>query len=307
MRYHVTHITDYIYDAPASLCHNMMVQFPKDLPGLQKVESGTYRIDPMPSFQEEHVDFFENKTLYFSIEYAHRKLTVRSESTVDVQVPEWMAVDPASTPTWEQVLSWLKSTDAMNDIRQFYLESDYVYFIDGVQEYTLESFTPGRPIMEAMLELNSRIHKDFKFTPGFTDISTPLEEVFKSRKGVCQDFAHFSLACLRSIGLAARYVSGYIETLPPPGKPKLVGADASHAWIALCIPGLDWVEFDATNNLLVSDKHVRVAVGRDFADITPLKGIIYSMGQQTMKVSVDVRNLGESEKVNGSDMARPAK
>jgi transglutaminase-like putative cysteine protease len=155
----------------------------------------------------------------------------------------------------------------------------------------LQSFTPNRPIMEAMLELNTRIFNDFAFTPGFTDISTPLTKVFESRKGVCQDFAHFSLACLRSIGLAARYVSGYIETLPPPGKPKMVGADASHAWIAMYIPGLDWVEFDATNNLLVDDKHIRIAVGRDFADVTPMKGIVYSVGKQNMKVSVDVRRL----------------
>ena len=202
-----------------------------------------------------------------------------------------MGVDPASTSPWEEVVKWLRTTDALNDIRQFYLESKHVHFVEGIKAYTLQSFTPGRPIMEAMMELNSRIFHDFSFTPGFTDISTPLEKVFETKKGVCQDFAHFALACLRSINLAARYVSGYIETLPPPGKPKLVGADASHAWIALYIPELEWVEFDATNNLLVDDKHVRVAVGRDFADITPLKGIVYSVGKQTMKVSVDVRNL----------------
>jgi transglutaminase-like putative cysteine protease len=147
--------------------------------------------------------------------------------------------------------------------------------------------------MEAMIELNTRIFNDFKFTPGFTDISTPLEHVFEHRKGVCQDFAHFGLSCVRSIGLAARYMSGYIETLPPPGKPKMVGADASHAWMALFIPELDWVEFDATNNLLVSDQHLRVAVGRDFADVTPLKGIVYSSGEQKMNVSVDVRKVDE--------------
>jgi transglutaminase-like putative cysteine protease len=292
MRYRVNHITDYLYDAPASLCHNIMFQIPHDFP-FQKVINHEYSIYPKPSYEVIRSDFYENKYLYFSIEHSHKKLTVVSESKLELSEPGWVSTDPSSTSPWEEVVSWLSSTEAQNDIRQFYLESEHVQLADGIREYTLESFTPGRPIMEAMLELNSRIFNDFKFTPGFTDISTPVEEVFQHKKGVCQDFAHFSLACLRSIGLAARYMSGYIETLPPPGKPKLVGADASHAWIALYIPGLDWVEFDATNNLLVSDKHLRVAVGRDFADVTPLKGIVYSSGKQKMRVSVDVRNLDE--------------
>jgi len=290
MKYHVNHITDYIYDSPASLCHNIMFQIPHDF-SFQKVLHYGYSIYPSPSFETLRTDFFDNKYLYFSIERTHKKLTVVSESQLELTEPAWMKTNPADTQPWELVVNWLKSTEAMNDIRQFYLESDHVKFIEGVREYALESFKPGRPIMEAMLELNSRIFKDFKFTPGFTDISTPLDKVFEYKKGVCQDFAHFALACVRSVGLAARYMSGYIETLPPPGKPKLIGADASHAWIALYIPGLDWVEFDATNNLLVSDKHLRVAVGRDFADITPLKGIVYSAGSQKMRVSVDVRNL----------------
>ncbi|WP_258104357.1 transglutaminase family protein [Marinoscillum sp. MHG1-6] len=290
MNYHVNHITDYIYQSPASLCHNVMFQVPTDLP-FQRVREFSYSIFPDPSFEVVRSDFFENKYIYFSIERTHKKLTVIAESTLELLRPNWMDVDPVSTSPWEEVVEWLKSTDAMNDIRQFYLESDHVKFVEGIREYALQSFTPGRPIMEAMLNLNNRIFNDFKFTPGFTDISTPIEEVFEHKKGVCQDFAHFSLACVRSIGLAARYMSGYIETLPPPGKPKLIGADASHAWTAIYIPGLEWVEFDATNNLLVSDKHLRVAVGRDFADVTPLKGIVYSSGEQKMKVSVDVRNL----------------
>ncbi|MFT5640375.1 MAG: transglutaminase-like putative cysteine protease [Cyclobacteriaceae bacterium] len=292
MTYQVTHITDYIYDNPAKLCHNIMFQIPHDF-SFQKVEHYTYNIYPQPNFKIQRHDFFDNKYLYFSIERPHKKLTVVSESKITLSKPKWVDVDPASTPPWEEVAAWLRTTEALNDIRQFYLESGHVKIIDGVKAYTLESFTPDRPIMEAMIELNTRIFNDFKFTPGFTDISTPLEHVFEHRKGVCQDFAHFGLSCVRSIGLAARYMSGYIETLPPPGKPKMVGADASHAWMALFIPELDWVEFDATNNLLVSDQHLRVAVGRDFADVTPLKGIVYSSGEQKMNVSVDVRKVDE--------------
>jgi transglutaminase-like putative cysteine protease len=290
MKYKVTHITDYIYEFPATLCHNLMFQIPPEL-SFQKVVEYSCEINPRPSSKLERVDFFGNKYLYFSVERPHKNLTVQSKSVVKLLTPEWISIEPDSTMVWEKVVDLLHSNKTSTDIRQYYLESNHVQYVDGIKEYTLKSFTPGRPIMEAMLDLNTRIFEDFAFTPGFTDISTPLEQVFKHKKGVCQDFAHFSLACLRAIGLSARYVSGYLETLPPPGKPKLVGADASHAWIAVYIPGHDWVEFDATNNLLVNDKHVRVAVGRDFADVTPLKGIVYSGSEQEMKVSVDVRSL----------------
>ena len=292
MKYHITHITDYIYQAPSSLCHNIMVQSPRDLP-FQQVAYHERIIEPFPQCLHVFKDFFENVKVFFSIEKTHSKLTVTSKSIVNISKPAWVKANPKETPAWETVRDWLRTNEAMNDIRQFYLPSKHVDFPEGIEAYALQSFLPGRPIMEAMLDLNHRINQDFTFTPGFTDISTPVSKVFLNKKGVCQDYAHFSLACLRSIGLAARYVSGYLETLPPPGKPKMVGADASHAWIALYIPGLDWVEFDATNDLLVDDQHVRVAVGHDFADVTPLKGIIYSAGNQTMKVSVDVRRPEE--------------
>lgn len=291
MHYKVSHITKYDYQTPTALCHNIVVQVPSTLP-FQQVRAYNYTIFPEPSYLAQRKDFFENEFLYFSVQKTHQKLLVESKSEVVIDLPVWSAIDPETTQPWEEVVAWLQTTEAMNDIRQFYLESTYVRFIAGVREYALQSFGPGRPIMAAMLDLNRRINRDFKFTPGFTDISTPLDEVFKHKKGVCQDFAHFSLACVRSLGLASRYVSGYIETLPPPGKPKLVGADASHAWNALYIPDIGWVEFDATNNLLVKDRHIRVAVGRDFGDVVPLKGIVYSNGKQKMTVTVDVSKIG---------------
>lgn len=250
-----------------------------------------YNIHPEPHFLATREDFFRNKFVYFSIEEFHKNLSVEIKSEVEVIEPVWINTVPKNTMAWEDVAIWLRSSSASNDIKQFYLESDHVGFIPGVQDYALESFTPGRPIMEAMLHLNTRIFNDFDFTPGFTDISTKLEDVFLHRKGVCQDFAHFSLACLRSIGLSARYVSGYIETLPPPGKAKLFGSDASHAWIALYIPEVGWAEFDATNNILVNTMHIRTAVGRDFADVAPLKGIVYSGAGQRMFVNVDVSRM----------------
>ena len=200
MIYRVTHITDYIYEAPASLCHNIMVQVPRDL-DFQQVRYFEYQINPQPSYTVDREDFFENKNVYFSIEKTHKKLTVTAKSEIVLTTPAWQHIDPKTTPSWEEVAKWLKSTEALNDIRQYYLESKHVDFVPGIREYALKSFTPNRPIMEAMLELNERIFNDFKFTPGFTDISTPLSKVFESKKGVCQDFAHFSLACLRSLGL----------------------------------------------------------------------------------------------------------
>lgn len=296
MKYHVTHITRYIYDFPASLCHNIIFQSPAAHP-FQKLISFHCDIQPEPTTLMRRKDFFENEFIYFSLQTTHQKLVVSSQSVVELSIPNWTATNPSDTPPWEKVVEKLHTTEVMNDIRQFYLDSPFVPTLSEIKEYALESFFPGRPIMDAILDLNHRINQDFEFKPGFTDISTPLRKVFEEKKGVCQDFAHFQLACLRSIGLAAKYVSGYIETVPPPGKPKLVGADASHAWIAAYIPDVGWVEFDATNDLLVNNMHVRVATGRDFGDLVPMKGIVYSGGGQTMDVSVDVRQMDAEEEL----------
>ncbi len=162
----------------------------------------------------------------------------------------------------------------------------------AILDYTLASFTPNRPIVESCDDLMNRIFNDFTFDPSFSTINTPVSHVFEHKRGVCQDYAHLTLTCLRSIGLAARYVSGYIETIPPPGQEKLTGADATHAWVALFVPGSGWIDYDPTNNLKPYDQHVTLAVGRDFADITPLKGIMFGGGNQVLDVSVDM-NRGQ--------------
>jgi len=290
MIYKVKHTTRYRYQSLVSLCHNIAFKFPADN-DFQKIEAYEYKIIPEPNFKIERRDFFENKYLYFSVQKSHSELVVESNSKVITYKPPWLEADPSQTPAWEDVVNGLKSVDTLNDIRQFYLESSLVKFFSDIRKYALESFTPRRPIMEAMLDLNARIFHDFTYTPGFTEVSTPLEEVFEYKKGVCQDFAHFGLSCVRSLGLSAMYVSGYIETIPPKGKPKLVGSDASHAWMSLYIPRLGWVGFDATNNLLVGEQHIRVAVGSDFLDVVPLKGIVYSGGGHEMLVTVDVERV----------------
>jgi transglutaminase-like putative cysteine protease len=174
------------------------------------------------------------------------------------------------------------------DARQYVPETTITSYDAAVTSYALASFTNNRPVVEALHHLTTRIFTDFQFKPGFTTIATPVSELMTQKKGVCQDFAHVAIACVRSIGLPARYVSGYIETIPPKGKPKLQGSDASHAWISVYIPEMGWCEFDPTNNLIPSDKHIITAYGRDYADVAPLKGIIFSSGDHKVAVEVDV-------------------
>ncbi|NND05471.1 MAG: transglutaminase family protein, partial [Saprospiraceae bacterium] len=268
MNYRVLHKTEYTYQHPATLCHNIICQGPSNNP-FQKVKVFKCSISPEPFMRQARIDFFDNSLTYFSIEQTHTHLNVEVESEVQLEEPPWISKRANESMPWEEVRAHLHTTAAKNDTRQFYLASPHVSFHSQITQYARKSFTSGRPIMDATMELCSRIFADFSFTPGFTEISTPVDSVFDHRKGVCQDFAHLALSCLRSLGLAARYVSGYIETVPPPGKEKLVGSDASHAWIAVFVPKLGWVEYDATNNLLVNDQHIRAAYGRDFSDVVP--------------------------------------
>ncbi len=175
---------------------------------------------------------------------------------------------------------------------EFTFDSPHIRKSDELADYAEPSFPRNRPLLQSVLELNSRIHADFKYVPESTTISTTLPEVMKLRRGVCQDFAHLMIGCLRSLGLSARYVSGYLRTLPPPGKPRLVGADASHAWVAVYFPGVGWVDFDPTNDKIPSTEHITLAWGRDYGDVSPIRGSLLGGGGQTVRVSVDVEEIG---------------
>jgi len=177
------------------------------------------------------------------------------------------------------------------DAKQYVLDSPMVTTTQELADYARASFLPGRPLVDVVSDLMQRIYTDFTYDPAFTTIATPLSTVLAHRRGVCQDFAHLAIGCLRSFGLSARYISGYVETLPEPGKPRLIGADASHAWFAVYLPGVGWLDFDPTNNKLPYDQHITLAWGRDYADVTPLKGIAFGGGQHTLSVSVDVLRL----------------
>jgi transglutaminase-like putative cysteine protease len=247
----------------------------------------------LPTYTNEWSDIFGNRQASFSIEKPHNELIVTAISEVDI-VTAGSLLDAAFPTSWEQAVEHLKtSTDPETiETRMFVLESEFIEFSDDIKKYSMVSFSEGRPLLEAVEDLMHRIYKEFKYDPGFSSIATPLEEVLKHRKGVCQDFAHLAIACLRMQGLAARYISGYLETVPPEGKARLVGADASHAWFSVFVPHLGWVDFDPTNAKIPDEQHITAAWGRDYADVAPLKGVIFGGGAKNkLEVSVDVERI----------------
>lgn len=286
-RYTITHVTTYEYTEPVSLCQNV-AHLSARCSSRQRSEPPVLAISPEPAVIEERVDFFGNPVHYFTIQEPHRELTVRAEHRIGVSVET--PPEPDTAP-WEAVRDQLTCdrSPMWLDAYQFVFDSRYVAADARYAEYAAKSFTPGRPILDAALDLTTRIHKEFVYDPRATTLATPVGEVFEKRRGVCQDFAHLMLACLRSLGLAARYVSGYLSTLPPPGKPRLVGADATHAWVSVFCGDIGWVDLDPTNDQIPGVRHLLLAWGRDYDDVSPLKGVILGGGQHIVKVSVDVR------------------
>ncbi len=251
-------------------------------------------ITPTPTEISDKLDFFGNTVTRFAIQKHHEKLTVTAKSKVlrDYTLqPDIEKSISGKKITLQEAIKALKSNDLdILEVRQFILESILVARITPeIKAYAEASFKPKRPVFEAAFELMQRIYTDFDFDTEVTNVATPIHEVIKQKKGVCQDFAQIAIACVRSVGLPARYVSGYIETLPPPGKEKLVGTDASHAWFSVYIPTFGWVDFDPTNNQIPKNQHIIVSYGRDYYDVPPLKGVIYSTGKNKMKVAVDIR------------------
>jgi transglutaminase-like putative cysteine protease len=289
--YRVVHRTEYRYESEVSSSYGDLHLLPRDVPG-QVCRSSRVRIEPDAHDYRERSDFYGNRAAYFAVLEPHTRLTVTAESIVDVSQPGSLAlpVDQA----WETIRDRLRldPADDAFDARGFVLDSPKVVVSPAVAAYAAESFPPRRPLDEALTELNSRIHADFAYEPGATSVRTTLTELLEGRKGVCQDFAHLAVGCLRSVGLAGRYVSGYLETAPPPGRPRLIGADVSHAWASVFVPDAGWVDLDPTNDRFVSDRYVTTAYGRDYGDVSPLKGVIYTESTKNeLHVSVDVAAL----------------
>ncbi|SNR62202.1 Transglutaminase-like enzyme, putative cysteine protease [Lutibacter agarilyticus] len=293
MVFDIVHTTRYKYENGASFCHNLATLKPKSFFG-QSLLDYNLEISPVPTDISHRVDFFGNTITRFSIQQYHEELEVTARSKVFRDYSKQNSItdfNASNKVTLKDAIKKLKGIQPeILEIKQFKLDSPLISNISKeIKKYAQVSFKPNRAIFEASYELTQRIFSDFDFDSSFSTIATPLNEVMGEKKGVCQDFAQIAIACLRSVGLASRYVSGYIETLPPEGKEKLVGTDASHAWFSVYIPAFGWVDFDPTNNQIPKNQHIIVAHGRDYLDVPPLKGVTYSSGENNMEVSVDIR------------------
>lgn len=292
--YQILHQTTYQYALPVRLSHQVLHLTPRELPW-QQCLSHQINIAPVPLLVRSYEDNFGNVIKAFSLDTDHTSLDVHAESWVALT----SRVLPDTTPSWEDVAALLAYQGArvlppdLLDASNFLFESSHVRIKREFNAYAQESFTPGLPLLDGVRALMLRIFNEFSFDPTATTVSTPVTDVFANRRGVCQDFAHLMLSCLRSVGLAARYVSGYLLTQPPPGQARLVGADASHAWVSVFCPGADgapgfWIDADPTNGLFPDTSHITLGWGRDFLDMSPLRGVLIGGGQQSMQVAVTV-------------------
>ena len=288
VQYEVVHTTRYDYSESVAVSHHMARLSPRVLPYQQRLQHDLL-IEPPPAVMTTHTDYFGNAVTYFAMQGAHKRLIVRARSQVTMQAPSLPA--SSNTPPWEAVAD--RATLPLEAL-EFLFDAALIPVSTELRAYARAAFAPGRPLLDAVLELTRRIHDDFTFDREATTVATPLADVFKSRRGVCQDFARLEIACLRSLGLPARYVSGYLETVPPADSPRLVGADSSHAWLTVYCPEVGWIPVDPTNNLVPSLTHVTLAWGRDYTDVSPIHGVILGGGDHTLRVNVDVLRLPES-------------
>ena len=293
MRYRIVHKTQYLSQESVSVGHNEAWLTPRNTP-TQTRRSHRIEITPPPSVKLDRTDYFQNTTTQFAFNQGYDTLTVTAISVVELltAVPSDIPV-----PAWESVRDAVQAHDTELDFiaLEFTFDSPRCRVSAEFAEYAASSFPEGEPIRDAIADLMKRFHSDFQYDPTATTVSTPVEQVFRIRRGVCQDFAHLLISMLRSMGLPARYVSGYLRTLPPPGKPRLVGADASHAWVSVYCGELGWIDLDPTNNQFPSTAHITIAWGRDYMDVAPLKGVYVGGGiSPRMVVSVDVCETTET-------------
>lgn len=285
--YLVEHTTRYHYSEPVAVCHNELHLVPRSLPR-QRVLANTVHVQPQPVVLATHVDAFGNTVGYFSLQEPHEQLTVASTSRVEVAAPPpWQQFPAHSWEVLRDDLERSRSADALH-AKQFCFESPLVRTLEPLAAWAADLFPSGRPWAEAVVDLTRRIHREFVYDPTATTISTPVEDVFRLRRGVCQDFAHLEIACLRSLGLAARYVSGYIANTRGASEPELIGADASHAWLSVWGGDAGWLDLDPTNDCVPATQHVTLGWGRDYADVCPIKGVYVGGGSHRMDVAVRV-------------------
>lgn len=286
MKYRVRHTSAYRYADPVDLSGHILHLSPRSLPGQDVFASGL-TASPVPSRRREGTDHFGNHVTWMFFDQPHARFEVTVEALVDVGFAP--APDPADTPAWEGVAAAARAGGAAWQAAEFLYPSPLVPADRAVRDYTAASFPPRRPVLAGLRDLSARIRRDFEFRPGVTTIATPVARVLKQRAGVCQDFAHLMIAGLRALGLPARYVSGYVRTRPPPGRSPRRGADQSHAWVGCWLGERHgWVDLDPTNDVVVQDEHVVLAWGRDYGDISPIRGVILGGGRHSLLVAVDL-------------------
>jgi transglutaminase-like putative cysteine protease len=290
---HISHVTHYDYASRVDLAMHLLHLQPLSRAD-QQLEDFRLDIDPPATRNQASLDYFGNPQHHLTLTTPHHALTVRAESRVRRLAAA--TPNPSISPAWESVRAAMRyrAGQPWLPAAEFCFPSAFVPLHPAFQAYAQLEFTPGRPLLEAAIGLMARIHHEFTYATASTDLTTPALEAFSRRQGVCQDFAHIMIACLRSLGLPARYVSGYLLTQPPPGQPRLLGVDASHAWLAVWCPQHDWVELDPTNNLIAAQSHAVIACGRDYADVAPLRGVIQGGGSHTLSVAVSVVPEGET-------------
>lgn len=286
-RYSVRHQTTYKYSLPVSLSQHFMHLTPRSTP-TQLVETSALQTDPAPATWREARDYFGNVTTLASLDEEHFKTTITATSRVTVEPLK--VAKPDETPSWEAVLKALQEDISSEGlfVRQFCYRSPRIQPGPALLEMARQFFPPGTPVLKGACALMEHIFSTFTYDGAATDVDTPVDEVLTLRRGVCQDFAHLQIACLRAIGLPARYVSGYLLTHPPEGQERLQGADASHAWLSIWIGEDGWVDLDPTNNAIVQDEHVTLAWGRDYGDVSPINGVTFGGGKHGVDVEVDV-------------------
>ncbi|KQR81489.1 transglutaminase [Burkholderia sp. Leaf177] len=294
-RLSVTHRTTYRYSTLVATAQHLATIRPLNLPW-QRVLAHEESIEPQPLFINSRVDTFGNELLYFSLETPHRSLQLVSETTVELS-PRWATLDPAATPAWDAVAASMrfKAGAAFQPETEFCFASPNVGLSAELRAYAAASFSPGRPLAEGAIDLMHRVHADFEYRPSATSYDTPAHRAFEMRRGVCQDFAQVMIGCMRALGVPARYVSGYLRNDPPPGQVKLIGADASHAWVSVFCPGSGWIDLDPTNDVLADLEHVTLAIGRDYSDVSLLRGMILGGGSHRVDVGVTVLALDTPE------------
>ena len=292
MRYKVSHTTHYAYATPVDLASHMLHLLPREVPG-QSVLSAEVTAEPLPGRVTHAQDHFGNHVSWMFLDRRHDNFAVTLTAEVDVHFappPPVLATRP-----WEEVAALAQAGgEGAWQAAEFVFDSPMLPYEPAAGAYVAPSFPPGRPVLEGLLDLNGRIRREFTFKAGVTNVQTTVAKLLSQRAGVCQDFTHLMIAGLRAIGLPARYVSGYLRTRPPPGQPARRGADQSHAWVGAWLgPEFGWVDLDPTNDLVVTDEHVVLAYGRDYGDISPVRGVILGGGRHTVTVGVDLEAVDE--------------